>query len=54
MHLVVQVSALFCSLANNELDNLLIKVLFPEREPPKIKISKLVVAVTLLIFPEFP
>ena len=44
VHLVVQVSAHFCSLTNNELDNLLIKVLFPESEPPKIKISKDVVA----------
>ena len=53
MHFVVQVSALFCSLANNEFDNLLTKVLFPEREPPKIKISKHVVAVNLLNFPKF-
>ena len=52
VNLVVQVSALFCSLSNNELDNL-IKVFFPEREPPKIKISKEVVACNRLIFPKF-
>ena len=53
MHFVVQVSALFCYLANNEFDNLLTKVLFPEREPPKIKISKDVVACNRLILPKF-
>ena len=53
VHFVVQVSALVCSLANNKSDKILIKVLFPERGPPNIKISKDVVAVTKLCFPKF-
>ena len=53
VHLVVHGAKFTCSLANNESDKRLIKVLFPEREPPNIKISKDVVEVTLSNFPKF-
>lgn len=53
VHLVVQISACFCSLANKDPDILFINVLLPQREPPKIKISKHVVAVARLNFPKF-